>query len=129
MTAARMPCQQSCAITARRADERTVILDIVGELTGVSEQPLMEAYAEATAEQTEQIVLNLSRLTFLNSAGIGVLATLLVRANRHRHRLRATGLNEHCCRLLAVTRLDEAITVHATEAGAVAAGRTPPLVG
>ena len=57
----------------------------------------------------------------MNSGGIGLLVTLLVRAQRGGVRLLASGLSEHYREILALTRLDEAIEIHGDEGAAVAA--------
>jgi anti-sigma B factor antagonist len=51
----------------------------------------------------------------MNSSGIGVLVTILIRANRQGRRLGAVGLSEHYRQIFELTRLDEAIPVFATE--------------
>jgi len=96
------------------------ILRIRGEITGASEEPLMDAYARA-GERTRTIVLDFSQLEYMNSGGIGLLVTLLVRAQRAGQRLLAVGLSEHYRQILALTRLDEAIGIHDDEASALAA--------
>ena len=53
----------------------------------------------------------------MNSGGIGLLVTLLVRAQRGGVRLLATGLSDHYRQILALTRLDEAIEIHDDEGG------------
>jgi anti-sigma B factor antagonist len=67
------------------------------------------------------LVLNFSGLEYMNSGGIGMLVTLLVRANRQRQQLLAFGLNDHYRQIFELTRLDEAIGIHANEADALAA--------
>jgi anti-sigma B factor antagonist len=57
----------------------------------------------------------------MNSGGIGLLVTLLVRANRQKQKLLACGLNDHYKQIFELTRLDEAITIHDSEADALAA--------
>ena len=59
----------------------------------------------------------------MNSGGIGLLVTLLVRANRHSQRLLAFGLTEHYRQIFELTRLDEAIGIHDTEARRARRGR------
>ena len=56
----------------------------------------------------------------MNSGGIGMLVTLLVRAGRQRQQLAACGLSEHYREIFELTRLDEAITIYADEASALA---------
>jgi anti-sigma B factor antagonist len=51
----------------------------------------------------------------MNSGGIGVLVTLLIRAKRRRQRLVAVGLSDHYRHIFELTRLDEAIQVFATD--------------
>lgn len=105
----------------RAVDERTSIIDISGELTAASEGELAAAFAAAAGQTTKTIVLNFDRLEYMNSSGIGLLVTLLVRANRQHQKMLACGLNEHYRQIFELTRLDEAIAIHATEADALAA--------
>ena len=96
------------------------ILRIHGEITGGSDPELMAAYANASAA-TRSIVLDFGDMEYMNSGGIGLLVTLLVRVQRQGQRLLAVGLNEHYRQIMTLTRLDEAIGVHDTEAAALAA--------
>ena len=104
-----------------RAHDGAAIVDIAGDVTAASEDVLMEAYARATDGNPRAVILNFARLDYMNSGGIGLLVTLLVRANRQKQRLLACGLNEHYRQIFELTRLDEAIGIYATEADAVAA--------
>ena len=60
-----------------------------GILTAASEEQLTDAYARASTAETETVVLNFSDLEYMNSSGIGLIVTILVRANRHRQSVRA----------------------------------------
>ncbi len=97
----------------------TAILRIHGEITGGSEAALMGAYAEAG--DARSIVLDFADLEYMNSGGIGLLVTLLVRAQRAGQRLFAVGLSDHYRQILALTRLDEAIAIHEDLTAALAA--------
>jgi anti-sigma B factor antagonist len=97
----------------------TAILRIRGEITGGSEPPIMAAYGEAG--DARSIVLDFGQLEYMNSGGIGLLVTLLVRTQRAGQRLLAVGLTEHYRQILALTRLDEAIAIHDDETSALAA--------
>jgi anti-sigma B factor antagonist len=96
-------------------------ISIAGDVTSASEGPLMDAYTRASADGAKVIVLDFSHLDYMNSGGIGLLVTLLVRVQRQGQKLMAVGLSEHYRQILALTRLDEAIGIHATEADALAA--------
>jgi len=108
--------------SADRIDERTIVIRVRGDITAASEGPLMAAYGQA-GEKTRIIVLDFSGLDYMNSGGIGLLVTLLVRANRQKQKLVATGLNDHYKQIFELTRLDEAIAIHDSEAAALAAAR------
>ena len=101
----------------------TAILRIHGEITGGSEPPIMAAYAEAG--DARSIVLDFGQLDYMNSGGIGLLVTLLVRTQRAGQKLLAVGLSEHYRQILALTRLDEAIAIHDDEPAASAAAASP----
>ena len=79
----------------------------------------MSAYEEAAAQGARRLVLNFGGLEYMNSGGIGMLVTLLVRANRHHRELAAFGLSDHYREIFELTRLDEAIMVYDDERSAL----------
>jgi anti-sigma B factor antagonist len=97
------------------------ILRIAGDVTSASEAELMAGYGRAAEGGAGAVILDFSDLAYMNSGGIGLLVTLLVRAQRGGTRLLATGLSEHYRQIFLLTRLDEAIGIHDTEAAALAA--------
>ena len=72
---------QETLLNVRRAGEETSVIEIHGDITAASEDALMDAYARAGAGVTRAVLLDFSRLEYMNSGGIGLLVTLLVRAN------------------------------------------------
>ena len=113
--------EATVSMTVRTPGFGTSVIDIEGEVTAATEAALMDAYGRASGEHTRRVVLNFSSLEYMNSSGIGLLVTLLVRANRQRQRLLAYGLTEHYRQIFELTRLDEAIGIYDTEADAVGA--------
>ena len=110
--------------SVRQISPTVSVIDIGGSVTRSAEQALTSAYHEASTEKTRAIVLNFEKLEYMNSSGIGLLVTLLVRANRQNQQLFAYGLTSHYTDIFALTRLDEAIHIHPDEASALtAAGR------
>ena len=105
----------------RELSSRASVIDLKGDVTASSEKTLADAYTRASGKFTRTIVLNFSGLEYMNSGGIGMLVTLLVRANRQRQRLVAFGLNEHYRQIFELTRLDEAIKIYDSEADALKA--------
>ena len=105
-------------------DARTSIINVSGSVTAASEEALMTAYNDANGDATRAIVLNFTDLEYLNSTGIGLLVTLLVRANRQKQRLFAYGLNEHYRHIFELTRLTDAIGIHDDRSATLSAAAT-----
>ncbi|HLM77505.1 MAG TPA: hypothetical protein VK361_03800, partial [Rubrobacteraceae bacterium] len=57
----------------------------------------------------------------VNSSGIGLLVTVLIRINRERQKLLTYGLSEHYRNIFQITRLDDAIGIYDSEEEAVRA--------
>jgi anti-anti-sigma factor len=111
-------------VEVRQLSAGASAIEISGDVTSASEGSLMDAYASASGNGAKVIILDFGRLDYMNSGGIGLLVTLLVRVQRQGQRLMAVGLSEHYRQILALTRLDEAIAIHATAADALAAAGT-----
>ena len=103
------------------AGPNTSVIDIRGEVTAASESALMDAYARATATGARMVLLNFSGLEYMNSSGIGLLVTLLIRANRQGQKIAAFGLTDHYKDIFELTRLDEAIKIYDDESTALGA--------
>ena len=66
-------------------------IDITGDITAQSEEILMDAYSRANETGVKAIVLNFTGLDYMNSGGIGLLVTMLVRAQRAHQQVLAYG--------------------------------------
>lgn len=111
----------SVTMEVRKVGDTASVIDIKGDVTAACEGVLMDAYSQAGGEKAKHVLLNFSGLEYMNSGGIGMLVTLLVRANRHKQNLMACGLNDHYRQIFELTRLDEAINIHPTESDALQA--------
>ena len=97
------------------------ILHIAGDVTSASEGDLTTGFNQAIDDGATAVVLDFAGMEYMNSSGIGLLVTMLVRAQRAGARLLAIGLSDHYRQILSLTRLDEAIEIHPNEAAALAA--------
>jgi anti-sigma B factor antagonist len=113
--------QTKVTMDVRKASDKVSIVDIQGGVTSFAENALMDAYTRASTDGTRAIILNFSDLEYMNSSGIGLLITFLIRANRQGQQLLAFGLNEHYQHIFALTRLNEVIQIYDSEAEALAA--------
>ena len=112
--------QANVVMNVRKISNSVSIIDISGDVSAFAEDILMEAYAEASLPTTKSIILNFNGLEYMNSSGIGLLVTLLIRANRQKQRMLAYGLSDHYKHIFELTRLNEAIGIYDTEADVLA---------
>lgn len=108
-------------LKVRAASNNTSIVDIHGDVTAQAENALMDAYAQATNGGISNVILNFEGLDYMNSSGIGLLVTLLIRTQRQNQKLLAYGLSDHYHQIFELTRLDEAISLYTSEGDALAA--------
>lgn len=97
------------------------VIDVIGEITAFSEKEITEAHEKA-GDGAKAVIINFEGLEYMNSGGIGLLVTTLIRAQRSGHALRAYGLSDHYRQIFSLTRLDEAIGIYDDEESAIAGG-------
>jgi anti-sigma B factor antagonist len=107
--------------TVRPVTAQTAIIDVQGDITAQAEAVLMNAYNQASQNGTSAIILNFIGLDYMNSSGIGLLVTMLIRVQRQKQRLLAFGLSDHYRQIFELTRLNEAIGIYDDETAAVSA--------
>lgn len=115
--------EAATSFEVRELSRQTRVIDIQGDITAASEDVLMDAYARASADGVQAIVLGFTGLEYMNSGGIGLLVTLLVRAQRQHQRVLAYGLSDHYRQIFELTRLDEAMSIHDGQDDALAAAQ------
>ena len=114
--------KSNVTVSVRKVTPTTCVFDIDGEVTGYAEEVLMDAYTRASMQGARNIALNFNDLDYMNSSGIGLLVTLLVRIQRQKQKLLAFGLSEHYKQIFELTRLNEAIGIYETEEDVIRAG-------
>jgi anti-sigma B factor antagonist len=97
------------------------VIEVEGEITTYAEGVFTDAFAQASADGTKAVLIDFGGLEYMNSGGIGLLVTMLIRAQRANQRLLACGLSDHYRQIFSLTRLEEAIEVHDDRAGALSA--------
>lgn len=111
--------QAKTSMNVREAGNSVSVIDVRGEVTAQAENMLADAFSQASI-RARAVILNFTGLEYMNSTGIGLLVTLLIRAQRQQIRLMAYGLSEHYQQIFELTRLNEAILLFPTEADALA---------
>jgi anti-anti-sigma factor len=107
-----------------RHHPRIAIIDLHGEIDAFAEDVLNAAYAEAESRDANVIMLNFSKVDYINSTGIALIVGLLAQARKSKRRLLAYGLSDHYVEIFEITRLVDFMNVFPDEASALADGST-----
>ena len=100
--------------------ERAVAIDVIGELTtGGGHEMLLEEVRKQLEDGRRLLVLNLSKCTRADSAGLGELVTCLVTATREGAVLRLANIPQPIRGLMKMTNLLKAFEVFESEADAL----------
>jgi anti-sigma B factor antagonist len=76
-------------------------------------------------DQAPHVLLDFSRVDYINSTGIALIVSILGRARSEGRTVIASGLSEHYRQIFTITRLSDFITLYDDEAGAVAGLAAP----
>lgn len=113
-----------------RKSSDVVIVDFQGKLTaGLGDQILRDTIDELLAEGWKKILLNLSGVTFIDSAGVGELVAGLKTVKRLGGALKLLNTSERVQSTLYIARLLPVFDICTSEAEATALfgdGATPP---
>jgi len=118
-----MPARQ---LEARvRQDRGTAVIDLHGEINAFGADALNTAYAEAERDNPAVVLLNFSRVDYINSTGIALLVGLLAKARAAHRQLIVCGLSEHYTEIFQITRLSDFMTMFPNEESALAGANAP----
>lgn len=108
-----------------RKQDDVVIVDLSGKLTaGLGDQILRDTVDELLAEGWKKILLDLSKISFLDSAGVGELVSSLRTAQRFGAALKVVNVSQRVQSTLYIARLLPIFEIHADEAQALASFKT-----
>jgi anti-sigma B factor antagonist len=104
-----------------RIQDNKAVIDLHGEINGLVEADLNEAYTQAEALGRETIVLNFTGVEYINSTGIALIVGLLAQARKTRRQLIVFGLSDHYKEIFRITRLSDFMTIYPDEVSAISA--------
>jgi anti-anti-sigma factor len=104
-----------------------VVGRVVGEIESVNAEEMSTALAGRLTSDRAGLVIDLSRVTYLDSAGIELLFDLARRLRTHRQRLRlVVPVNSPMRRVLELCDIDRAAPIDATVESALQGLSEPP---
>ncbi len=102
-----------------RHEPAAVVVELHGEISGLSEEELYAAYTRATLEQPSVVLLNFTGVDYINSTGLALIVGLVAKARQSRMQVMACGLSEHYREIFRITRLVDFIGVYTDEVAAL----------
>jgi anti-sigma B factor antagonist len=121
----------SVKLNTRQVGDVTII-DVSGRVTlGEGSSLIRETMRDLTTKGIKKILLNLSDVSYIDSAGIGELAAGFTSAANAGGKVKLLGLTKHVKDVLQITRLYKGVGTDEDEAEAVrsfaSAGRRVPI--
>jgi anti-anti-sigma factor len=102
-----------------RGQGKVSVLEMSGVLTASAAEILQRAFGEVEQLGSGPIALGFTQVSYINSAGIAQIVSLLARARQNKRKLVAWGLSEHYREIFEITRLTDYITLYPDEASLV----------
>ena len=104
----------------QREREGIVILDLAGRITVGNEASLLRAkVGELTAGGSKNLVLNLARVDYIDSTGLGALVMIATTLRKSGGNVKLLNLNRRHIELLVMTKLATVFEIFADEQDAV----------
>lgn len=110
--------------TSLRQRDGIPVLDVAGEIDIYTTPQFKEAVTAAINENKPAIIINMTRLTYMDSSGFGTLLSATKRLRPVDGALYLTGCNESILRMLQITRLNTIFGVYPTEDDALVAAKS-----
>jgi anti-sigma B factor antagonist len=104
----------------RRMKGNVILLDLSGKVVlGESASGLADALAQALKEEFAGVVLNLERIDYLDSTGLGELVGYLTKFEEARKRIAILRPQPRVVKLLAITKLNRVFKTFSEEEKAI----------
>ena len=95
------------------------VVELQGEIDGDVADSLKNIVTGTVSKEMTGIVLNMSDVSFIDSAGLELLLWVRDYCRRDKTQLKLAALDENCAKILEITRLENEFDRHAELAEAV----------
>ncbi len=109
------------SLATRLQGDRAVI-EVAGEVDVYSAPQLRERIGELVEQGHQHLVVDLQRVEFMDSTGLGVLVGGLKKVRAHQGSLNLVCTQDHLLKIFRITGLSKVFALHATQDEALAAG-------
>ena len=96
------------------------VCHIEGEVDITSSPDIKKAFDKLISQKTPKIVINLSRVTYVDSSGLATLVEILKNMRSYGGRMRLAGMSSKIKSLFEITKLEKLFEIMADETQAIA---------
>ena len=107
-------------MTSRTPNDTTRILDLSGEVDVYTSPQLKQDLVQLAESGVKHVIINLSKVEYLDSTGLGVLIGGLKRMREHDGNMALVGPGMRILRIFEITGLDKIFDIYPTEEEAAA---------
>lgn len=103
-----VPCGSGAPIT---------VLRFAGDITSASQAAVLGTY-QALPEEVRRILLDFSKVEYLNSSGIALIIQMMIAAGKHGQTIKTFGLSPHFQKVFTMVGITKYTSLHADERAA-----------
>jgi len=112
--------QQSQTKAQVESEGTTAVLRFEGDVTSASKDAVLGTY-QNLPHDTKEILLDFSKVPYLNSSGIALIIQLLIEASKASRKVQTFGLTPHFIKVFTMLGLEKYTSLHPDERAAKAA--------
>src|SRR3954447_1208511 len=113
--------QVDLSLETRQEDGHTII-EVGGEIDVYTAPKLRDKITELVGSGNYHLVIDMEKVDFLDSTGLGVLVGGLKKARAHDGSMRLICNQERLLKIFRITGLSKVFVIHSSQADALAAG-------
>lgn len=101
----------------RSEDKKGAILSLSGEIDAYTAPQLKESFGTLLGQEDQTIIVDMEKVTYMDSTGLGVFISALKSAKEKNKQLKLVNIQERVYRLFQITGLDEIMDLKAVIRG------------
>ncbi len=95
-----------------QANDQYVMLNIEGDVDLYSSPDVRDALLKLTKKKTPMILVNLEKVSYMDSSGVATLIEGLQHCNKYKGRFRLVSLRDNVREVFELTRLDKIFEIY-----------------
>ncbi len=99
----------------RRQQKDFGVIELIGDVTTLAEEPVMSAYHELDAGGAKKILLKFNQASYINSAGLAIIIGVVSDARKKKQPVGVFGLSSHFKKVFDMIGLTDYLSVFETE--------------